>query len=216
MSYQAIIFDLDGTLIDSERVWYKAYAEFCEKQEKEYLGTHHAQMMGRSKEDALRILQESVGVNVTMEELNTLRAEVRRRLFDAGMLVTKTGVQSFLAALVDKGYALGVATASPREYREKALAIVGIERFFAGGVSAEEVEHPKPHPDIYLKAAKSLGVDPARCLAVEDAAAGVESARAAGMDVLGVRDRRFVSDLPGVKKVIDDFSEITAMEIERL
>jgi HAD superfamily hydrolase (TIGR01509 family) len=216
MSYQAMIFDLDGTLLDSERVWFTTYLEACAKYGKEYTGEHHALMMGRSKEVNLQILEEQVGVRMTLEELNMIRAEAKRRLFERGALVTKVGVQSFLSALVDRGYRLGVATASGKEYREKALKMTGLLQYFEGCVSGEEVKNPKPAPDVFLAIADRMGVDPAKCLAFEDAPAGVESALAAGMQVVGVRDRLFLRELPGVEGLIDDFTEITATDVERM
>lgn len=113
------------------------------------------------------------------------------------------GAVEFVRALHSAGHVLGLATASSKEFRERMLQGIGILECFDVCVSGNEVDNPKPAPDIYLKVAELLAVDPRECLAVEDGRAGVQSALSAGMDVLGVVDRRFNSDLPGVTQQTD-------------
>ncbi len=216
MPHHAIIFDLDGTLIDSERVWFEVYREACARQGRGYTGEHHARMMGKSKEENIKTLQEHVGIHMTLEELNAIRVEAKERLFAPGLLKTKRGVESFLAMLVKHGYRLGVATSSGKEYREKVLNMTGLRKYFEECVSGEEVKNPKPAPDIFLAIAKKMNADPAKCLAFEDAPAGVASALAAGMQVVGVRDQLFLRELPGAAKIIDAYTEITATDVERM
>lgn len=216
MSYQAIIFDLDGTLIDSERIWFDEFKKMCATFGKEYRGEHHALMMGRARAENNRTFREVLGVPVTDEMLTEVRRIVHRRLFEGGEMQLKSGVKTFIELLVQKGLPLGVATSSPATYREPALAQMGILQYFSGFASAEDVKQSKPAPDIFLAVAKSLSVDPTHCLAVEDGLAGIKSGVAAGMDVLGIRDTMFFRELPGAKKVIDSFDEITVSQIEAM
>lgn len=211
--YEAIIFDLDGTLIDSERVSFEEFQKMCATFGREFTSVEHAILMGRSGEENNRTFRERFNVPVTDEQMIAVRETIRARMIGGGESVLKPGVRDFLQALVSAGYRLGIATASSPTYRETILTSTGIIGFFEGFVSGEEVAMPKPAPDIYLAVAKKFGVDPTRCLAVEDGIAGIESGRAAQMDVLGIRDRFFFDDLPGVKRVIDSFEEITVDDV---
>lgn len=211
--YEAIIFDLDGTLIDSERVHFEEFQKMCAIFGKEFTATQHTILMGRSGEVNNRTFREQFDVPVTDDQMKVIRQDIRDRLIREGESVLKPGVREFLQGLSSAGYRLGIATSSSPTYREAILTSTGILGFFEGFVSGEDVAMPKPAPDIYLAVAKKFGVDPARCLAVEDGIAGIESGCAAQMDVLGIRDRFFFDDLPGAKRIIDSFEEITVDDI---
>lgn len=214
--YQAIIFDLDGTLIDSERVSFEEFKTLCAEFGKEFTAAQHTLLMGRSREANNRRFREEFNIPVTDEQMELIHQRIRARMIGSGEAALKPGVRDFLQSLSSAGYRLGVATASAPAYRESILTSCGIIDFFDGFVSGEEVAKPKPAPDIYLAVAQKFGVDPSRCLAVEDGLAGVESGRAAQMDVLGIRDRLFFYDLPGAKRVIDSFTEIAIDDIAAL
>ena len=211
--YEAIIFDLDGTLIDSERVSFEEFQKMCAAFGKEYTTAQHKILMGRSGEVNNRTIREQFGVPVTDDQMKVVRQDIRSRLIREGESILKPGVREFLQSLSLAGYRLGIATASSPTYREAILTSTGILALFEGFVSGEEVAMPKPAPDIYLAVAKKFGVNPMRCLAVEDGIAGIESGRTAGMDILGIRDRFFFDDLPGVKRIIDSFEEITVDDV---
>ena len=211
--YEAVIFDLDGTLIDSERVSFEEFQKMCAGFGEEFTRAQHTLLMGRSGAENNRIFRERFNVPVTDEQMVAVREGIRQRMIHSGESALKPGVRKFLQELSLAGYRLGIATASSPTYRETILRSTGIIEFFEGFVSGEEVAMPKPAPDIYLAVAKKFGVDPLRCLAVEDGIVGVQSGLAAQMDVLGIRDRLFFDDLPGVKRVIDSFEEITVEDI---
>lgn len=214
--YHAIIFDLDGTLIDSERVSFDEFKMFFAERGYEFVVEQQVRMMGRSREANLALIREEFGIPITDEQMAGIAMRIRERMLAAGEKALKPGVRTFLESLRAAGCRLGVATASAPAYRESILTSCDIIHLFDGFVSGEEVAHPKPAPDIYLAVARKFGVDPAQCLAVEDAMAGIESGRAANMDVLGIRDRLFFNELPGTKRTIDAFTEITLDDIRTL
>lgn len=211
--YDAIIFDLDGTLIDSERVSFEEFQKMCATFGKDFSAADYSNMMGRSGADNDLTFREQIGVSVSDELMADVRKRIKQRLIADEEAALKPGAREFLQALSAAGYRLAVATASSAAYRETVLTKFGIRDFFESVVSGEEVAMPKPAPDIYLAAAKALDVDPTKCLAVEDAIAGVRSGCAAGMDVLGIRDKFFFEDLPGARRVIDSFAEIAVEDI---
>jgi HAD superfamily hydrolase (TIGR01509 family) len=143
-------------------------------------------MLGTSGAKSALTMERHLGQPGRGDELRIeLRELVHAELEGAGV-EPMPGARELIAALREQGVPLGLATNSGREFATRALRSAGVYDCFDAVVSAEEVEHPKPAPDVYLEAAARLGADPAACVALEDSATGVSAARAAGMTVVGV------------------------------
>ena len=179
---EAVVFDLDGVIVDSEQVW----DDVREKLVRERGGRWHegaqAAMMGMSSPEWSRYMHDDLGLTESPDEIN---AEVVRRMLaryreDLPLLDGAVAAVHRLAA----AFPLGVASSSNRPLIEAVLERAGIAELFAAVVSSEEVARGKPAPDVYLEAARRLGVEPARCTAVEDSSNGIRAAHAAGMRVL--------------------------------
>jgi HAD superfamily hydrolase (TIGR01509 family) len=183
---RAVIFDMDGLLLDSEPLyrvtWQTAAAEMgCPIDNALY-----AQFVGRGNDEAERLLAERFGDALAIDEFR-----VRwRRDFDERLeqepLPRKPGAIELLDLLDERGIAKGLATSSPREIAQRCLGDLALR--FTAIAFGDEVEHSKPAPDLFLLAAQRLGIAPSRCLVLEDSEAGVRAARAAGMDVIMVPD----------------------------
>lgn len=193
--YRAIVFDKDGTLIDTERHWYDAYHEFLTELGHAHDPETHGKMLGRSPRHAIGVLQDRhphlpnhpeawIGLNADV------KSRYDRRKRDSGVR-KMDGAEQLITACVSHRIPIALASSAHREDVDKDLERHGWRPFFPISVSGDDVANHKPHPEPFLKAAALLGIDPRDCLAVEDGAAGVHSARAAGMDVLFVRDPRF-------------------------
>jgi HAD superfamily hydrolase (TIGR01509 family) len=184
LSIQAVVFDMDGVLIDSEQIW----DEVREQLAHEWGGRWHeraqADMMGMSSTEWSRYMHDVIGLAATPEEIN---AEVVRRLLARyrESLPLLPGAVEAVERLAQR-WPLGLASSSNREVIDAVLEAAGIASYFRATVSSEEVEHGKPAPDVYLEAARRLGVEPSRCAAVEDSRNGLLSARAAGMRVIAI------------------------------
>lgn len=184
---QAVIFDMDGTLVDTERVsqtaWRAAARDFGIVIPESIL---HA-FVGCSIPNAMRMIDEEFGD----PDFTVRLFDRRHEIFDATWedeLELKPGAAEAVNAARQTGAAVALATSSVRE-----RAVASMERFdlmglFDVAVFDEDIEHHKPAPDVYLVAAERLGADPARCVAVEDSFNGVRSGAAAGMRVLMVPD----------------------------
>ena len=212
---EAVVFDLDGVLLDSEQVWDDAREQLA----KERGGRWHAQaqrdMMGMSSTEWSRYMHETVGLPEPPEEINR---EVVERLSATyrEQLPALPGARAAVERLAAR-WPLGLASSSNRELIDLALELLGVQHLFAATVSSEEVARGKPAPDVYLEAARRLQVDPANAAAVEDSNNGILAAKAAGMRVLAIPNRHFPPDeeaLAQAEVVLDSLAELTPEAVE--
>jgi len=188
----AVVFDLDGVLLQSEEVWDAVRERYVRERGGRYDEDVQRAMMGMSAPEWSRFLHEEAGVPDDMDEINS---EVVRRMLAAYrkelplLPGAVEAVQRTAAA-----FPLALASSSNREVFEEVLELAGIADCFSATVSSEEVERGKPAPDVYLEAARRLGVDPTRCAAVEDSHAGIRSAKAAGMRVVAIPNAAYPPD----------------------
>jgi HAD superfamily hydrolase (TIGR01509 family) len=180
----AVIFDLDGVLVDTEHVWDDARRELARERGRAWPEDASRAMMGMSSLEWSRYMYEVVGVPEPPEEIS---AEVVRRLQDIyrSELPLFEGAVSAVERLA-KRWPLGLASSSNRELIDLVLGLSNLTEYFNATVSSEEVPRGKPAPDVYLEAARRLDVEPKRCAAVEDSENGIRSAKAAGMRVLAI------------------------------
>jgi HAD superfamily hydrolase (TIGR01509 family) len=180
----AVVLDMDGVLIDSEQLWDEVREQLARERGGRWHERAQADMMGMSSTEWSRYMHDVIGLAEPPEEIN---AEVVRRLLARyrGSLPLMPGAVAAVERLAAR-WPLGLASSSNREVIDTVLELAGIAHLFRATVSSEEVEHGKPAPDVYLEAARRLGVDPSGCAAVEDSANGIRSARAAGMRVIAI------------------------------
>jgi HAD superfamily hydrolase (TIGR01509 family) len=180
----AVVFDLDGVLLDSEHVWDKARQQLAEERGGRWHDQASRDMMGMSSLEWSRYMHDVIGLPEPPEEISV---EVVRRL-DAiyrEELPLFDGALEAVRSLAAR-WPLGLASSSNRELIDLVLDLSGLAPCFQVTVSSEEVARGKPAPDVYLEAARRLEVAPDRCTAVEDSENGIRSAKAAGMRVLAV------------------------------
>jgi HAD superfamily hydrolase (TIGR01509 family) len=186
---QAVVFDLDGVLLDSEQVWDEIREQLARERGGTWSDTAQKDMMGMSSPEWSRYMHERVGLPESPEEIN---AEVVRRLQAryAEELPLLPGAVEAVHRLAAR-WPLGLATSSNRPVIDTVLEAAHLTPFFAATVSSEEVARGKPAPDVYVEAARRLGVDPRRAAAIEDSNNGIRSARAAGMRVVAIPNSHF-------------------------
>jgi HAD superfamily hydrolase (TIGR01509 family) len=180
----AVIFDLDGVLVDSERLWNGAKEALVRETGGLWRDESPTVMMGMSSPEWAAYLHDDLGVPM---DVDAISREVVRRMEegyrrDLPLLPGAVEAVRRLAAL----WPLGLASSSNRELIDLVLEVAGFGDAFRVTVSSEEVERGKPAPDVYLAAAERLGVAPERCVAIEDSSNGLRSAAAAGMTVIAV------------------------------
>ena len=187
---EAVVFDMDGVLVDTEHLWDAVREALTEEWGGRYTPEAQEAMMGMSSVEWSRYLHETVGLREPPEVIND---EVVRRMlarYETDLPVVPGAVEAVRRA-ADAGLLLAVASSSNRELIDAVLARLGLTELFHVTVSSEEVERGKPAPDVYLEAARRLGVEPARCIAIEDSASGIRAAHAAGMRVIAYPNRHY-------------------------
>ena len=189
---EAVVFDLDGVLIQSEEVWDEVREAYVRERGGRYDPEIQRALMGMSSTEWSRYLHEVAGVPDAPDEIN---AEVVARMLAAyrDHLPLIDGAVDAVRRLAER-YPLGLASSSNRPLIDAALAFAGLAKSFRATVSSEEVAHGKPAPDVYVEAARRLGVDPTACVAVEDSHGGIRSANAAGMHVIAVPNPSYPPD----------------------
>jgi len=189
---QAVVFDLDGVLFESEQIWDEAREQLVRERGGRWHERAQQDMMGMSSPEWSRYMHEQLGLEESPEEIS---AEVVRRLewIYRERLPLVPGAREAVERMASR-WPLGLASSSNRPIIELALELAELARFFRVTVSSEEVERGKPAPDVYLEAARRLGVEPRACAAIEDSRNGIRSARAASMCVVAIPNRTFPPD----------------------
>jgi HAD superfamily hydrolase (TIGR01509 family) len=208
---QAVVFDMDGVLLDSEHVWDAAREHLVRERGGRWHDQAQRDMMGMSSPEWSRYMHDRIGVPGTPEEIS--RDVVRRleKLYRERLPVVP-GAREAVERLAEH-WPLGLASSSNRELIDLALDLLGVAGAFAATVSSEEVARGKPAPDVYLEAARRLHVDPAAAAAVEDSHNGILAAKAAAMRVIAIPNPRFPPSeeaLAQADVVLSSLAELTA------
>jgi HAD superfamily hydrolase (TIGR01509 family) len=210
-----VVFDLDGLLLDSEQVWDGVREQLARERGGRWDDGAQRDMMGMSSPEWSRYMRDVVGLAEPPEEIS---AEVVRRLEAVYRqhLPALPGAREAVERLAEH-WPLALASSSNRELIDLALELLGVAELFRATVSSEEVARGKPAPDVYLEAARRLGVDPERAAAIEDSHNGIRSAKAAGMRVLAIPNSHFPPDaeaLADADVVLGSLAELTVEAVE--
>jgi HAD superfamily hydrolase (TIGR01509 family) len=207
---EAVVFDLDGVLLQSEEVWDAVREHYVRERGGRYDEEVQRAMMGMSAPEWSRFLHEEAHVPDDPAEINS---EVVRRMlaaYERELPLLPGAVAAVRRAAT--AFPLGLASSSNRAIFEEVLELAGIAECFRATVSSEEVPQGKPAPDVYFEAAARLGVAPERCTAVEDSHAGIRSAKSAGMRVVAIPNAAYPPDeeaLGQADAVVRSLDELT-------
>jgi HAD superfamily hydrolase (TIGR01509 family) len=211
----AVVFDLDGVLLQSEEVWDAVRERYVRERGGRYDDEVQRAMMGMSAPEWSRFLHEEAGVP---DDPETINREVVRRMLEAyrrELPLLPGAVDAVRRAAA--AFPLALASSSNREVFEAVLELADLADCFSATVSSEEVERGKPAPDVYLEAARRLGVLPERCAAVEDSHAGIRSAKSAGMRVVAIPNASYPPDEEALELadiVLESLDDLTPGRIE--
>jgi HAD superfamily hydrolase (TIGR01509 family) len=212
----AVVFDLDGVLLDSEQLWNQAKEEFVRAAGGRWHEDAPRAMIGMSSPEWSAYIRDQLEVERPLEEINRAVVERMEALYRVELPLLPGAVEAVRA--VGGRWRLGLASSANREIIDLFVQEAGLDGAFAATVSSEEVGHGKPAPDVYLEAARQLGVDPGRCVAVEDSASGLRAAHAAGLTVIAVPNPHYPPDAEALALAavsVVSTAEVTPELVER-
>jgi HAD superfamily hydrolase (TIGR01509 family) len=209
MKISAAIFDLDGTILDNEDEYGKAFKKVLGKLGVEVTSNYpHTSGIGVEENWPKLIEKYKIKVDKSIKELTLETQKEYFRFLDKVRL--KKGFKKFIEDLKKSGIQIALATSNTWFVVEKIFDTLPIEKYFDSVTTGEEVDNKKPSPDIFLKAADKLNVDPGKCLVFEDSPAGIEAAHTAGMKVVGIaRDNKHAKEIKKADLVINDYLQFT-------
>jgi HAD superfamily hydrolase (TIGR01509 family) len=188
----AVVFDLDGVLLQSEEIWDAVRERYVLERGGRYDEEVQRAMMGMSAPEWSLYLHEEAGVADEPDAINGAVVALMLDAYRSGLPLLPGAIEAVRRAAA--AFPLGLASSSNREIFEEVLHLAGLDECFRATVSSEEVERGKPAPDVYLEAARRLEIAPTSCAAVEDSHAGIRSAKAAGMRVVAIPNPSYPPD----------------------
>ena len=206
--FRAVVFDMDGLLLDTETLWHRAEVELFRRHGGEFTWDDKMAVIGTSFDITARYFSERLGQApergaVLVAEMIDLMHDELRRQVDA-----RPGAVELVERLrAVGGVSIGLASNSPRALVDTALATARLADAFDAIVTSDDVAHSKPAPDLYLEACRRLGVEPAQAVALEDSAAGVAAAKAAGLTCIAV-PQFAETDVSAADRVIDSLADL--------
>ncbi|MGH7434811.1 MAG: HAD family hydrolase [Polyangiaceae bacterium] len=206
---RALLFDMDGLMVDSEPLWFKVQGDFVRARGGRWTREEADHCTGRGLANALRVMGRQPGVAIDVErDMTTILDAFQGRVRE---LELKTGCLDLLALAGERSVPRAVASSSAKRLVDAVLGRFDLRRSFEAVVSGEAVTRAKPAPDIFLAAAERLGVAPSACVVLEDSLAGVEAGKAAGMRVVAVPehpDDRFAAMADAVVADLNEAREL--------
>ena len=214
---EAVVFDCDGVLIDSEPVWERVRRKFVADHGGRWAKDAQDRMMGMSTAEWSAYMSEDFGLRLSPRQVADQVIEAMAAEYQTHLPLLPGAVDAVRA--LSAHWPLAVASSAPRSLIEAVLDAAALRDAFRAAVSSEEVARGKPAPDVYLEAANRLGITPATCVAVEDSSNGLRAASAAGMTVIAVPRPEYPPADDALQKarlVLDSLTSLTPAAIESL
>lgn len=216
-TFEAVVFDCDGVLIDSEPVWERVRRKFVADHGGRWAKDAQDRMMGMSTAEWSAYMSEDFGLRLSPRQVADQVIEAMAAEYQTHLPLLPGAVDAVRA--LSARWPLAVASSAPRSLIEAVLDAAALRCAFRAAVSSEEVARGKPAPDVYLEAANRLGITPATCVAVEDSSNGLRAASAAGMTVIAVPRPEYPPAEDALQKarlVMDSLTSLTPATIESL
>lgn len=185
---EAVLFDMDGVIFDTEAIYLKVWTEVFKKYKYKMTKDIYISVMGRGRNNVIKTFLEAFGKNLPITQMYKEKDEKLSKIIKYGQVPMKDGVKEILDFLKENNYKVALATSAKRDRALIQLEMENIIEKFDTIVCGDEVVNSKPHPEIFLKAAKKLCVNPKDCIVIEDSAAGIEGAYKAKMIGIHVED----------------------------
>ncbi|MFC1649804.1 HAD family hydrolase [Patescibacteria group bacterium] len=210
MPIKAIIFDLNGTVLDDEHIYASAFRNVLKSLGQEVDDAEHVLGIGVAENWPILLRKFKIKTKKTAHELASLTTKEYLKLFDSEVVLTK-GFEEFAQNVRESGISTALATSNSWEVVEKAFDKFGIDKYFECVTTGEEVTQKKPSPESFLLTADKLGVEPKMCVVIEDADSGIEAAKSADMMVIAIQNANAEANFN-----ISDFTDLTPERLASL
>lgn len=214
---KAVIFDMDGVLIDSEPLHFKVDKMVLDKlkiNESEY---YLDRFVGYTNYEMWKIIKSEHSIEKSIDELIDLQMTTKLKYLEESEYKPIDGIKELLEELKRNKIPIGIASSSPRIFIEAVINKIGIAEYFDNWISGEEVEKSKPEPDVFLKAAELLGAKPVECVVIEDSRSGTIAAKRAGMKCIGYKNLNSgTQDLSMADTIVNSISDINYEKMTKL
>lgn len=213
---KAVIFDMDGVLIDSEPLWEETETILLQKKGIKYSPDYRDKILGLNQNDSAKLLIKTFNLSTTTNEIIREREEILLKLYETKLNLIE-GVNELLEIVKRHNLKIGLASSSPMKVINYVLEKFSLFNYFKSIVSGECTTNGKPHPDIYIEAANQIGENSSDCVAIEDSINGVISAKKSGMYCIAIPDKRLdVKKYKSADLIFDKFSDIKIEQILNL
>ena len=187
---KAVIFDMDGILIDTERISFNAFKEVLKGYNYEMSEEFYLTMIGRNVKSIKEVMLSEYGSSFPFDEIYEKKVKIAVETIDRDGVIIKPGVHELVDYLKDNNYRIAVATSTRKERAHYLLEQIGIKDKVDYIICGDQVVNSKPDPEIFLKAAKGIGIEPQNCMVIEDSDAGILAASRAGLPGINVPDMK--------------------------
>jgi beta-phosphoglucomutase len=211
---KGVIFDMDGVLVDTGWAHLQAWDDLAEKEGFEHSDAFFYRTFGMPNYRILPMLMPGISEE-DIERIGDWKEERYRQIIGE-KLTLGDEVRTLLEDLKASGFAMAVGSSAPEENVEMIIKRTGLDAFMDAFVTKADVQHGKPDPETFLKAAGEIGIAAGRCVVVEDAVQGIEAGKAAGMRVVAVTSTRRREDLAGADMIVDSLAELRAEDFGHL
>lgn len=210
------IFDWDGVVIDSRRQHAESWERLAAEEKRSLPEGHFLKGFGMKNDQIIPEVLEWTNEPAEIERLSLRKEELYREIVVENGIVALAGVRDFVETLVAAGIPCVVGSSTHRKNIETIIDVLGFQEFFGEMVTAEDVSHGKPDPEVFLMAAEKIGRKPEQCVVFEDAHVGIEAALAGGMKVVAVTTSHPREELEGANRVVDRLDELTIEDLRKL
>ena len=210
MGKKAVIFDMDGVIFDTEKVYLDIWIEVFEKYGYKMTKELYVNVMGTGRKNVIKTFLENFGDDLPIEKMYEEKDNQLFYIIENQGIPLKKGVKELFSMLKEKNYKIALATSAKRDRVEKQIKDKWLKESFDAIVCGDDVEKGKPSPDIFLKAAKKIDVEPENCFVVEDSPAGIKAAFSGGMKGIHVEDLKVADEdiLKYCQKSFKDLQEV--------
>jgi len=209
MKLQAVIFDMDGVIIDSEELWFKVGKSLLSKYGIDYTEEVRKKIMGMGSKETMELIKRTYSIKDSVSSLLEQRDRIVLKVFGNSIIPLIPNAIDFIQMVSRNGHKVGMASSSPQELINLVVNRLELASYFSAIVSGDRVSRGKPYPDICLLTARELQVDNKRCLVFEDSPNGVKAAKNAGMKCIGITTNASNEELKEADLLIDSFADLT-------